>query len=89
MSHIHVVRYRPCEKGDVHNAVQGAATAMSKVEGVISSRVFGDHSHIILVTEFDKWAVLDKFEDNADLNAVLPALGRAEDGGNGEFWFGR
>ena len=88
MSHIHVARYRPGKNGEVHDAAVKAAAVMSKVDGVVSSRVFGDHSHVILVTEFEKWAVLDAFEGNAELKAALPELGRAE-AGSGEFWFGR
>lgn len=88
MSHIHVVRYRPGKNGEVHDAAVEAGKAMSEVEGCISSRVFGDHTHVILITEFEKWAVLDKFGENKALQGVLPVLGQAEDG-RGEFWFGR
>ncbi|MEM9293186.1 MAG: hypothetical protein AAGD01_16005 [Acidobacteriota bacterium] len=88
MSHVHVTRYRPGKNGEVRDAVAQVAAAISEVDGVISSRVFGDHSHVILITEFEKWAVLDSFEGNDAIRSALPPLARAEDG-RGEFWFGQ
>ncbi len=81
MSHVHVARYHRTLLGEAKKA----AKAISKAKGVISSRVFTDHHHVILVTEFSNWGVLDNLGDEVK-KAANPLA--SKEGGGGEFWFG-
>ena len=93
MGHVSISRFGHVNSNveEVHGRIQALADSIASVNGVISSRTFLAHDTVILFTEIEDMATMDRIAADAGTKAVRVAMG---DGGplesaGFELWSGR
>ena len=73
MGHIQISRFRHHPVHGIPGTferIQAMADATAQVEGVVSCRALLSHDQVILFSEFENWATLDRIADHPEVKKV-------------------
>ncbi len=93
MSHVSIARFKHgnADLEDLHGRVQAVADAVGNLKGVVSSRTYMSHDSVILFTETEDFATLDRIAGDAETKAARVAMtnGGALESAGHEIWSGK